>query len=83
MARRTITETDLRQAWAELLVPRQPLVVGRGKTIAEMVALGGESETTVRRRVRSLIAAGKLCQIGARPGSSRSAVFEIVTKEKK
>jgi hypothetical protein len=82
VARRTINETDLRQAWADLLAPRQPLVTGRGQTIAEMVALSGESETTVRRRVRSLIAAGKVRQIGVRPGSSRAAVYQIVAKER-
>lgn len=78
MARRTITETDVRQAWAELLAPPQPLVPARGRTIAEMAALSGESETTVRRRVRTLLAAGRIRQIGVRPGHSRAVVYEII-----
>ena len=78
MRKRTITETDVRQAWAELLAPERPLVTGRGMTVAEMAATGGECETTLRRRVRALVATGKLRQIGVRPGRSRSAVYEIV-----
>lgn len=42
-----------------------------------MVALSGESETTVRRRVRLLLAAGRLKQIGVRPGCSRAAVYDM------
>ncbi|MCG3178625.1 MAG: hypothetical protein BIFFINMI_00953 [Phycisphaerae bacterium] len=77
MARRNITEADVRQAWAELLAPQHPLVPARGQTIAQMVAFSGESETTVRRRVRTLLAAGRIRQIGVRPGHSRAAVYEI------
>jgi DNA-binding transcriptional ArsR family regulator len=78
VAKRTITETDLRQAWADLLGPRQPLIAKGGITVTELAARGDESETTIRRRMRALVAAGKVRLIGVRPGSARAAVYEIV-----
>jgi hypothetical protein len=87
MRKRTITESQVREAWVELLAPEQPFVSGRGWTVREIIetyarcpslAAVAESEMTIRRKVRRLVALGRVRQIGVRPTRPRAAVYEVV-----
>lgn len=80
MASHTITEADVRQAWADVLGPQQPVVANAGRTVAELAEQSGYSDRTVARRLRAAIKAGNARQIGVRPAPSRAAVYEIAKR---
>jgi predicted transcriptional regulator len=82
VSKRKITEADVRQAWAEVLGPVQPVIPEAGWTVAELAEKSGFSERTVARRLRAAIKAGKARQIGVRPAPSRAAVFIITSGAK-
>jgi predicted transcriptional regulator len=75
-----ITEADVREAWAEVLGPSQPVVTEAGWTVAELAEQSGYSERTVARRLQAAIKAGKARQVGVRPAPSRAAVYEIAKR---
>ena len=77
MSKHTISESEVLDAWSALLTPRHPIVSSQGKTVSEMAALSGESYATMWRRVKSLVATGKLIQIGVRPGRGGALVYDI------
>ncbi len=78
MKQQKITEADVREAWVEVLGPRQPVIPKAGWTVAELAEASGFSERTVTRRLRAALKAGKARQIGVRPSPSRAAVYVIV-----
>jgi hypothetical protein len=73
-----ITETDVRQAWAELLGPRPPLVPSAGMTVHQLMTLWALPEQTVRNKLRELRMLHKVRIIGVRPTRFHPAVYEIV-----
>jgi len=81
--KRKITEADVREAWAEVLGPSQPVIPKAGWTVAELAEQSGYSERTVARRLRSAIKAGKARQIGVRPSPSRAAVYIVAGAARK
>jgi len=80
--KRKITEADVREAWAEVLGPSQPVIPNAGWTVAELAEQSGYSERTVTRRLRAAIKAGKARQIGVRPAPSRAAGYIITSGAK-
>lgn len=78
MKKKTITESDVRQAWTELLGPQPPLVPSAGMTVYQLMALWDLPEQTVRNKLRELRMLHKVRMIGVRPGRSRPVVYEIV-----
>jgi len=82
VTKRKITEADVRQAWAEVLGPVQPVIPEAGWTVAELSEQSGFSERTVIRRLRAALKVGKARQIGVRPSPSRAAVYIITSGAK-
>jgi len=78
--KRKITEADVREAWAEVLGPSQPVIPKAGWTVAELAEASGFSERTVARRLRTAIKAGKARQVGVRPAPSRATVYETAKR---
>jgi len=74
---RTITERQVREAWARLAPPRPTVVGGRGMTVDELADLWGVCRTTARMRLRALLRAGRVEKIGVRPGQNGASVYEL------
>lgn len=83
MSKRKITEADVRQAWAEVLGPAQPVIPEAGWTVAELAEQSGFSERTVIRRLRAALKTGKARQVGVRPAPSRAAVYVTTGDERR
>ena len=72
-----ITESDVIQAWDELLAPRPKQVHGRGKTLYEIAEEAGIARSTAYDRVAKAIRSGRLRCIGVRPGTQQR-VYDVV-----
>jgi len=77
MKRRSISEVDVREAWAEIIGPQEPVIPGAGRTVAELAREWGCSPATASRKMAAALAAGKVRKIGVRPGPCRAAVYEV------
>jgi transposase len=72
-----ITESDVIQAWDELLAPRPKQVHGRGKTLYEIAEEAGIARSTAYDRVAKAMRKGRLQCIGVRPGTQQR-VYDVV-----
>ena len=73
----TITEAELRSEW-DRLMPLARRQTAEGKTCRELAELWRCPRGMVEEQVKALLAAGKLRQIGVRPGTGHAAAYELV-----
>lgn len=75
-----ITESDVVQAWDELLAPRLQMeqVRDRGKTLYEIADEAGIARSTARDRVAKAMRKGRLQCIGVRTGTQQR-VYDVVS----
>lgn len=75
-----ITESDVVQAWDELLAPRLQMeqVRDRGKTLYEIADEAGIARSTAYDRVAKAMRKGRLQCIGVRAGTQQR-VYDVVS----
>jgi DNA-binding IclR family transcriptional regulator len=74
---RKLNETDVLQAWRDLMTEGQPIVERGGATVPELRRECGLPDTTARAQLRRLCEQGLMRQIGVRPDRNRTAVYQF------